>query len=157
MTKEELINLTLKQLIDSLGTAPQNFRLEDQELGYSSNRDSFMGPTIIWQFKVEMSNGYVINDPLNSTKTIIVTFNKMAKQISCYIYFREVNSTTTAMMPESQATQQLLDIPILNRNYRLFTKLRKKLIQLKREKECVDYIKKLSTIFPTTHDDELFK
>lgn len=155
MTREELIHLTLGQLSESLKTSPQNFRLEDLELGPVNG--SFNGPTIIWQFKVEIQPGSYIQDPLNATRTIIVTYNKIAKQISCHIYFREVNTINSAMMPDSQATFQCCEFPILNRTYRQFMKLRKQLIQRRREKEYLDYLKKLNDIFPSTHVDEIFK
>ena len=155
MTKEELIYLTLRQLSDSLERTPENFRLEDPALG--SMNSSFHGPTIIWQFKVEMQPGQYIPDPLNPSRTVIVTHNKHAKQLSCHIYFREVNSISHAMMSDTQATQQLLDIPFLNRNYRAFEKLRKKLLKRKSNEEYYDYLKKLNTIFPTVHEEDIFK
>ena len=155
MTKEELIHITLKQLSDSLALSPENFRLEDSELG--SQQGNFPGPTIIWQHRIKVKEDTFIQDPLNATRTIIVTYNKMANQLSCLIYFREVNSFNTAMMADSQAMVQCCSFPILNRTYRQFTAIRKSLIKARREKEYLDYMRKLNNIFPSTHEDELFK
>lgn len=155
MQKEELIYLTLKQLLYSLDSSPQNFRLEDPELG--SNNGHFPGPTIIWQFKCEIQPGVLIQDPLNASRTIIVTYHKLSNNISCHIYFREVNSMNSAIMADSQAVQPLHKFKIVNRNWRLFEKLRKKLIKMKREQEYIDYLKKLNNIFPSTHIDELLE
>lgn len=155
MNKEELIYLTLKQLNSSLDITPQNFRLEDPEIG--TNNGHFPGPTIIWQFRVEVQPGSYIQDPLNANRTIIVTYNKMSNQLSCHIYFREVNTMNSAIMADSQAMIQLRDFKIIHRTWRQFDKLRKRLIKAKREQEYVDYLKKLNTIFPTIHTDELLK
>lgn len=155
MTKEELVHLTLRQLSDSIKTSPENFRLEDPELGQTNG--NFLGPTILWQFKVQTQPGTYIVDPLNANRTVIVTYNKVSQQISCMIYFREVNTISHAIMADSSATVQLFHIPIFNRTYRQFMNLRKILVDRKREQEYVEYLKKLNNIFPATHTDELLK
>jgi hypothetical protein len=155
VTKEELVHITLKQLAESFKSSPENFRLEDSELGPVNG--SFPGPTIIWQFKVKVKENEYIQDPLNATRTIIVTFNSMAKQLSCLIYFREVNSIGSAIAPDTQATVQCCEFPILHRTYRQFRHIRKLLVTRRREKEFMDYMKKLNNIFPAIHEDELFK
>jgi hypothetical protein len=153
--KEELIYLTLRQLKDSLKTSPQNFRIEDPELG--SINGGFHGPTIIWQFKVEIKPGEFITDPLNATKTVIVTHNRVRNEITCLIYFREVNAASSAMMPETQAVFKLHKWSFINRTYRQFESIRKDLIKMRRQKEYVDYLQKLNKIFPSTHEEDLFK
>lgn len=155
MKKEELIHITLKQLSDSLITTPENFRLEDPELG--NTQGSFPGPTIVWQHRLKVKEDTYIPDPLNATRTIIVTYNKMANQLSCFIYLREVNTLNHAIMPDSQAMVQCFHFPILNRTYRQFTAIRKSLVQQRREKEYLDYMRKLNNIFPSTHEDDIFK
>lgn len=155
MTKEEQIHITLKSLSESLKLSPENFKLEDPEIAPPNG--SYGGPTIVWQFKVKTRENEYITDPLNATRTIIVTYNKIAKQLSCYIFFREVNSITHAIMADSQVTFQCLEIPYFNRTYRQFMAIRKQLIVRHREKEFLNYMKKLNDIFPATHEDELFK
>lgn len=155
MTKEELIHLTLRQLRESLKSSPENFRLEDPELGLLSG--SFPGPTIVWQFKVQLKDGQYIPDPLNATRTIMVTYNKLANSLACYIFFREMNTLSANISPDTEAKIDLAYFPILNRTYRQFADIRKNLIKQKREKEFVEYLQKLNNIFPSTHEDELFK
>jgi len=159
MTKEELIHLTLRSLSESLRTTPENFRLEDPSTGQTTNGAAFPGPTIIWQFRFEIEKDKYIQDPLNSVKTIIVCYNKMAKQLQCYIYNREVNNLNHAMMAEAQAVITYHDFihPMFFRTYRQFMKLRKQLIKSRNEKEFIDYMKRLNGIFPATHEDDLFK
>jgi hypothetical protein len=157
MTKEELVHITLKQLSESLVTSPDNFRLEDPSLGQTQG--SFPGPTLIWQFRVQIEENKFIQDPLNSVKTIIVTYNKMAKQLQCYIYNREVNNLNHAMMAEAQVVIAYHDFvpPIFYRTYRQFISIRKTLLKRRMEKEYLDYMRRLNGIFPATHEDDLFK
>lgn len=155
MTKEELIHITLKQLSENFKSSPENFRLEDAEFGTPVG--TFPGPTIVWQFKVKVKEDTYIQDPLNATRTIIVTFNKIAKQLSCLIYFREVNTLNQSIMPDTQAMIQCYEFPIINRTYRQFMKIRQQLIKQRREKEFMDYMRKLNNIFPSTHEDDIFK
>ena len=157
MTKEQLIHITLKQLNESLKIQPENFRLEDPSLGQTQG--SFPGPTVIWQFRFQLDENKFIPDPLNSVKTIIVTYNKLAKQLSCHIYNREVNSLNGAMMAEAQAVISYNEfLPArFYRTYRQFLHLRKGLMKRRTEKEYVDYMKRLNGIFPATHEEDLFK
>jgi hypothetical protein len=157
VTKEELLNITLKQLNESLRVSPECFHLEDPESGLSPglSNNSFTGPTIIWKYRVELA-GRVVPDPNNAARTIIMTYSPALKSLSCHIYFREVNGINSAMMADAQISV-LYDFPSFNESYRRFMKLKKKLVQRKRDKESMEYLKKLNSIFPTTFDDDLLK
>lgn len=157
MTKEELVHITLRSLIESLKNQPDNFRFEDPSISTSSG--SFPGPTVIWQFRFKLEEDKYIPDPLNSVKTIIVSYNKMAKQLQCYIYNREVNSLHHSIMADAQATITYHEWfhPMFFRTYRQFASLRKSLLKIKSEKDYLDYMKKLNSIFPSTHEDDIFK
>lgn len=157
MTKEELLNITLKQLKESLKTSPECFHLEDPGAGLSPGvtNGSFTGPTIIWRYRVELG-GKMIPDPNNAARTIIITYSPALKQLSCHIYFREVNNINSAIMAEAQISVQY-EIPFFNKSYRMFNSLKGRLIQRKRDKDNMEYLKKLNSIFPTTFDDDLLK
>lgn len=157
MTKEELVHITLKQLSESLKVTPENFRFEDSSVGHGNG--NFPGPTIVWQFRQQVEENKYILDPLNPVKTIIVTYNKLARRLECYIYNREVNSLNHAIMADAQAMMIFNDYipPILYRTYRQFYKIHKQLLQNKYEKEYADYMVRLNKIFPGTHEDEIFK
>jgi len=157
MTKEELVHQTLKQLSESLKLTPENFRLEDPSSGVVTG--SFPGPTIVWQFRVQVGEDRYVPDPLNPVKTIIVTYNSVAKQLQCYIYNREVNSLNHAMMADAQATVSYGEWfhPLFYRTYREFVMLKRRLLKRKNEKEFLDYMKRLNNIFPSTHEDDIFK
>jgi hypothetical protein len=151
MTKEELIYITLKQLKESFDTCPECLNIE--EPGTSSN-SSHMGPTIIWKFRVVV-DGLTIPDPNNSNRTIIVTYNSMAKQLTVSIYFREINNLNHAVMADATATVKYSEWPWLHKSYRKFQSLREKLLRRQKEKENLEYLKKLSSIFPGTFEDDL--
>jgi hypothetical protein len=157
MTKEELVYITLKQLGESLKRSPENFRLEDHSVAPASG--NFPGPTIVWQFRIQLEEDKFIPDPLNSVKTIIVTYNKIAKQLQCYIYNREVNSMNHAMMADAQVTLTYHEfVPqVFYRTYRQFAGIRRALLKRKHDKEYLDYMKRLNNIFPATHEDDIFK
>lgn len=158
MTKEELIHLTLKSLAESLKTTPGNFRLEDSSVNPVTTGGVFPGPTIIWQFRVEIEKETYIQDPLNAVKTIIVTYNKISKQLQCFIYNREVNNLNHAVMAEAHATITYHEFlhPMFYRSYRQFMQLRANIIKRRNEKEFIDYMKRLNNIFPHVHEDDIF-
>jgi hypothetical protein len=149
MTKEELIYITLKQLSESFKLSPECFQV-DQESA-SSFSTSSLG--ILWRFRVEV-DGKNIPDPNNANRSVVVTYNETTKQLSCLIYFRDVDSLNRALMPDAESTITL-SIPIFSRSYRKFYFLRKKILKRKLNISGMDYLSKLRSIFPTTHDDEL--
>ncbi len=151
MTKDELVLITLKQLEESFKNSPECFHLDDSEIGQTN----YPGPTIIWKFRVEL-DGKTIQDPNNATRTVIVTYNNMAKQLTTYIFFREVNNISNTIMADAVATTKYSEWPWLHKSYRKFNNLRKALLQKHREQENIEYIKKLSSIFPSTFEDDLF-
>lgn len=157
MTKEELVYRTLNQLSESLKVSPENFRLEDSSVAPANG--SFPGPTIIWQFRVQVDEDKYLIDPLNSVKTVIVTYNQFTKQLSCFIYNKEINTFNQLVMPEAQVMieySQMLP-SFCYRTYRQFMSMRANLIKMRRNKEYVDYMKRLNSIFPTTHEEDIFK
>ena len=152
MTKEELVELTLKQLSDNLDSCPDCFELfEDPEWPEANVTKTYC--TIMWKFMVEIGDQNY-PDPNNSPRTIIVTYSFSAKKLSCYIFFREVDSPNKAMMADA-GVEITYKIPILNRSYRVFTRLRKSLIRLLKEDDNLDYLKKLNSIFPAALDHNL--
>lgn len=148
MTKEELVYTTLKQLHESFKTSPECFQVEQDDMTRAT-----IGPTILWRFRVEL-DGKNIPDPNNASRSVFVMYNEMAKQLSCMIFLRDVSDFNRAIMSDAESTVQL-HIPIFSRSYRSFMRLRKKILKRKQDKKGLDYLSKLNSIFPTTHDDEL--
>jgi hypothetical protein len=149
MTKEELIDITLKQLVASFEISPECFQVEDP--GSAS-----IGPTVTWRFRVDV-DGKTIPDPNNSGRTIVVGYNNLGKTLSCFIFFRDMPAEMSrfgGVSADADATIKL-NFPIFNRSYRQFMRLREKIIARRNDKEGMRYLLKLRSIFPSTHDDEL--
>ena len=153
MTKEELVLITLRQLNNSFKTTPECLDLEDYTV--TAVHSSFSGPTIIWRRMIEV-NGENIQDPNNAARTVIITYNKLAKELSCYIFFREVTNIQYAIAIDAKIELKWR-IPFLHTPYWKFMALRKKLIHRIKNKQSIEYLDKLSEIFPTTFTDDLLK
>jgi hypothetical protein len=152
MTKEEVMCATLKQLSDSLSTSSERFKLEDPEIG---GECTFPGPTIIWKFEVEV-NGHCIQDPNNAPRTIVITYNSMGRTLSCAIYMRDVSSYSSTS-PDAIIKVHYDIWCYFYKSYWRFMKLRKRLIDIHRNKTNLLFLKKLNAIFPTALDENFLE
>lgn len=152
MDKEELIYLTLQQLEDSLNETPHRLSLDDPEIG----NGQFPGSTIFWKPTVEI-DGKITQESGNIPSTVMVSYNKLYKQISAHIFFREVNSLNSAMIADASAYYCYKYWPRLYRSFRLFMRIRAKLIAMHQDKHRMDFVKKLMTLFPGAGDKDLLK
>lgn len=153
MTKDELIQLTIDQLSESLNSSLVCFELHEDPVWPYIDPSKYY-TTILWKFKVEV-DGNAIPDPNNSPRTIILGYCHSTKQLSCQIFFRDVESPNKAIMADA-TVRMTYKVPMLNKSYRKFSKLRKTIIKRLKEKDQLDYLKKLNSIFPTALDENLF-
>lgn len=154
MTKEELIALTLKQLSENIINAPECFELESNEVNPTR---SYMSVSIIWRPRVNL-DGTTIADPTNNPRTVIVSFNTNLKEIGCYIFLKDIGSTSAAssVIAEASAHQRFGDFPLwLYKNYRQFNKLKKQLIAVYVDRDNAKYLNKLCSVFPGTFEEDL--
>lgn len=152
MTKEELLNITLDQLLDAFHNAPECLELYDKDIEAQLNTT---GPIIKWSFKINM-NGRIIDDPNNTAKTIVVNYNTITKSMHCNIYLRDINPLSYQSLSDADV-HVVYGIPYLHKSYRKFYKLRAKLLKRHRNKENDKYLNKLMSVFPATFDDGLLK
>ena len=87
MTRNELIELTLDQLIETFSRVPEAFTLETFDCKYNSYTSAVM-----WRHLINI-NGVLQQDPNNPTRTLIMAYNKKLREIKCLIY--NVNSVFT--------------------------------------------------------------
>lgn len=151
MTESYLLDITLKQLLESLETSIECFTLEGPSVGNTSN---FNSDTLIWKFRVEIDGRYV-QDPNNSPKTIIVNYSKISNKLSAYLFMSDIYNTTNLNRADATASVYFRFYPILYRQYRAFEKLKKTFLRKKAEKDMQEYMRKLNSIFPTAGDDNL--
>ena len=152
MTKEELVSITLKQLLDSFYHCPECFEMYDSEMDQAKG---FRHCTIVWKPKHDVS-GTIVPDPNHSTKTIIVSHDRLTRTLSCHIYFKDVNVSNLSMQADAQVTLDLNFFSYFRFTWRTFKKLRKYILVHRKTKDSNEYIKKLSSVFPAAIDDKLF-
>lgn len=151
MKKEALLDLTIKQLTESLSNSPECFELfEDPEFSSGSG----LYTVIVWKFKV-IVDGSHIPDPNNSPRTIMISYSYKARSLRCDIFLRDVDNPRTAIMSDA-FIEIHYKVPFLNLSYIRFKKFRRMLINKIKQRENIDYIKKLNSIFPSILDDNLF-
>lgn len=154
MTKEELINLTLRELKKSLIENPERFDLECHELNPQKSAQS---EAVIWKNK-KAPDGTTEVDPNMTPKTVILTFNKSSKEMSCYIFFRDFTNISSIASYNSDAATTITfgSLPLIfYSTYRSYMVLRNKVMDLMVEKENNTYVDKLNKIFPGTFEEEL--
>ena len=154
MDKHELVGITIKQLIEHFKSSPESFEYQDQDRRPGSSAN----PTIFWQPKVQLGDymSTVVQDP-NNNHAVVVTFNPMMNELSCYLLLKAPPSLTTSlngitydcMMSSKRWFERYRS------NYRKFAKLRDLIIARDKSKENLTYLKKLSSVFPDTMDTHL--
>lgn len=154
MTKEDLLYLTLKQLKDSFKTSPECLTLEESYVSVSSSYTSDLGPIITWRRMIEI-DGKTIRDPNNAPRTIILVYNKLTKQLTANIYFGDIHTFNSSIIPDASVSFKYKFWPYLYKSYRDFMSLRSKLIARHNNRQNIDYMNKLSSIFPAAGDDDL--
>ena len=146
MTKNEMMLLTIKQLINHFNQHPECFALEEQDnpdLSYS-----FYNSTIVFQ-----NNNDIISNP----RTVMVTFNSSTCMIDCKIYFRTVLIGGTASNFKPDASMAIpVTFKMFNKPYRMFKALRTSIVKRKKDSEGDEFLKKLHSVFPGTFDDYIF-
>lgn len=151
MTKEDLINITLKQLLESSKLSPECFKMEDPELGDITNGSC----SIMWRYRIEI-DGNNLPDPNNAARTIVISYNFIMKSMTCFIFMKEINYFSSVSNPDATA-RVMFNVPWFHASYWKFMKLRKTIFLAYKEKENLSYLSKLYSIFPTMGDDDLLK
>jgi hypothetical protein len=146
MTKRELINITLKQLEDSFKTSPECFQTDDIDKGN-------LGPMIMWHFRVVI-DGKSIPDPNNTNRTVVIIYSALLGQLICNIYLRDVANFSVGVASDASSVIDI-KVPLFDSSYRRFNRLRDKILMRKQDLKDLDFLSKLTSIFPTTHDDDL--
>jgi hypothetical protein len=153
MTKSEIISTTLDALIDRFQSSPESFEyIED----YNHFRYSNGGETIIWKTIVD-SNNQTIYDPTSQQRTIIVVFDPEQSSIIVKIYNQcgMTRSALDGVIPDAIVESKQYFKP-LRSEYSKFRRLRQLILKHKEHKEAKDFLKKLSTAFPSALDRHIF-
>jgi hypothetical protein len=150
MDKHELVGMTIQKLIEHFKMSPESFEYYDSE----RRPNQAVQPTITWQPKIQLNDhsSTVVNDP-NNVHAVIVMFNPMINELSCYLFLKAppnliTNHGTTAdcVITSKRAFEKWRG------NYRKFKKLRDLIIARDKRRENMDYLRKLSSVFPDAMD-----
>lgn len=153
MTKSEIISTTLDELLERALSNPEAFEyIKDYNISHYSGGDE----TIIWRTMVN-SGGQLINDPTMQQKTIVIIFDSTMGSIKIKMYNQCIESNITLNNTYAEAEVESKKIfKVFRNNYRKFSKLRKLILNAKTHKEAREFLKKLSTTFPSVLDKHIF-
>jgi hypothetical protein len=150
MDKAELVGLTLNKLIDHFKSSPESFEYKGAE---NSNGQC----TIFWQPKVQLNDfmSTVIQDP-NNCHAVAVHFNPMINELTCLLYLKAPSNLHNT--PTNSADCTITSKRWFEKwrgNYRKFSALRDMIIARDKHKENMNYLKKLSSVFPDAMDNHV--
>ena len=155
MSRNELVGITIQQLIEHFKRSPESFEYYDHDSKPSSQQ---MQPTIFFQPKVQLSDymSTIVEDP-NNNHAVIVSFNQINNELTCYLFLK------APINLQSNSSNPVADSVVSSRqwfekwrgNYRKFNKLRKLILDRDKRKENLTYLKKLAYVFPDTLDSDL--
>lgn len=151
MTKDDVLRITLKELINAYERAPECFEIIDKEIDPNL---STLNTTIKWSFKVKLQDE-IIDDPNNASRTVILSYNPVSRQLSCSIFFREISNMHHAILSDANASVEYR-FPILHKNYRQFRQLRRNILAYRKRTENDKFLNKLGSIFPSIFEDDIF-
>jgi len=146
MDSEELMRLTLQQLLDFFYMYPECFSLEDPEL--STKNNNYHTTNIIFQSQP---------DPNSNVRSIVINWSEMGTTLQCYIYFKELPFLGHASLIADAHIMLQVEYKWFSKSHRLYRKLRKALLTRKKDSEHDEYLKKLHSVFPGCFDEILLK
>jgi hypothetical protein len=149
MQNHELIGLTLDKLLTHFRDSPESFEFSD------GNTMSHTLPTIMFRPKVQLSDhsGTLVNDP-NNEHAVLVCWNESINTLSCYIFAKAPSTLNTISADINITSGRWFEK--WRQNYKKFMLLKELIAERDAYKHNMNYLKKLSSVFPDTLDDKLF-
>ena len=143
MTKHELIEMTLDQLLDEFKAFPESFVYGDRE--HTTNPTYY--PTITWQPKIELDNS-VVCDPNDTGRIVTVSYDLKSRVFRCDLF-----SSVTKAGASISTDRRLFET--WRANHKKFFKLARFIKKHGQDKEGRNFLKKLCDVFPSTLDEHL--
>jgi hypothetical protein len=145
--KEELISITIQKLIDHFNYSPESFEYNDG--------------LIVWQPKITLNDAMstIVNDP-NNNHAAAIYFNETINELRCYLFLKTPPNLTIPTPNLSYADSVIISARIFmkwRRNYKKYVKLKNLILARDRHRASMNYLKKLSSLFPDVMDDSLLK
>lgn len=150
MNKRDLVELTIERLLANFENSPESFELKDSSLD-----NLYSGTTVIWRPKIQLNNyDHVVDDPNNSHSVVIILCPNTSR-ISCYLFLKTPPTYDAARA--DYAVSSLEYFMKWRSHYRKFKKLVKLIKARDLYKENMQYLSKLSSVFPDTLDKHFLK
>jgi len=150
MDKHELVEITIERLLANFEKSPESF---DLKLPDSS---SYSGPTVTWKPRVQLGSydSNIVDDP-NNNHAIIVSYNPNSGDLTCYLFMKVPPTFDGSRADHVMASNQYFQK--LRSPYRKFKKLINLIKARDVHRENMNYLGKLSSVFPDTLDKHILK
>lgn len=150
MDKHELVELTIERLLANFERSPESFILK------LPDHNSYGGPMITWKPRLQIGNydASIVDDP-NNNHAIVMSYNPGLNELSCWIFLKAPAIFDGAKADHVMSTKGFFIR--LSRPYRKFKKLMRLIKARDNHKNNMDYLGKLSAVFPDTLDKHFLK
>jgi len=150
MDKHELVELTIERLLANFERSPESFDLK------LPDANSYGGPQITWRPRVQLGSydSNVVDDP-NNNHAVVITYNPSSGTLTCFLYLKVVTNL------DGTRADQMVDshkpLMFCRSHYRKFKKLIKLIQARDIRRKNLEYLSKLSSVFPDTLDKHILK
>jgi hypothetical protein len=148
MTKAQLLNLVLDQLLQQAMESPESFEILEPPV--SANE------SIVWRPKItsKVDPAYPsFVDPSDNNRCVIVTYHKYMDTIVCHI-------GRSLTMAASNNYEAMVDVKkhwmTWTREYRKYHRLISIIREYAKNKETMKFLRKLNDVFPGTFEEDIF-
>ena len=147
MTKAQLLNLVMDQLLMQAMESPESFEI----LGPPASANE----SIVWRPKITSKvdpNLPGFTDPSDNNRCVIVTYHKFMNTIVCHI-------GKSLTMAASNTPEAVVDVKKQwiewSKEYRKYVKILGTIREYEKSKETMKFIRKLCDVFPGVFEEDI--
>jgi hypothetical protein len=145
MTKAQLMNAVLDQLLEQMSESPESFELLEPPASINLS--------VVWKPKVKVSvNSSSLIDPSNTGSCVIVTYNTHLETMTCFIGKSVLMAASAPAEAQIEVKKWWLKF---SSEYKKYNKLIDAVRDQAKHKEAMKFLNKLMDIFPGTLDEHL--
>jgi hypothetical protein len=150
MDKHELVELTIERLLANFEKSPESFDLKSADFG------NWATPTVTWKPRVQLGSydSSIVDDP-NNNYAVVIVYNVNTETLSCHLFLKTYSSLDSAKADLSISSNQ--SFMKFRSRYRKFEKLMNLIKERDLRRDNMNYLSKLSAVFPDTLDSHILK
>lgn len=148
MDKRELVELTIERLLANFDKSPESFDLKMPDSSHCS-------PTIYWKPKIKIDNYDIADDP-NNNHAVVVTYNSSFSELRCYIFLKAPATAYEYTKADHSVSISGYFIKLTS-SYRKYKKLIRLIQTRDLHQDNMNYLSKLSSVFPDALDKHILK